>query len=54
MGEKQDEYEQIDKVYTDEKKQLRFAAVLGLNTFLALTCFKYQVQMESEHNLFDV
>jgi len=23
MGEKQDEYEQIDSVYTEEKKQLR-------------------------------
>ena len=23
MGEKQDEYEQIDTVYTEEKKQLR-------------------------------
>ena len=23
MGEKQDEYEQIDEIYTEEKKQLR-------------------------------
>lgn len=28
MGEKQDEYEQIDEVYTKEKKQLRYKHML--------------------------